>query len=111
MMAGGVVGDEVDRGERVAVGANAALLDAFAAPEIAQHRAIGVVADCGEVADARALARRRDREVRGVATEALEVDATAFGSGLVELDHRLAEGEDVDCVHVVAGASGAAFRA
>ena len=97
--------------KRVAVGADAALLDAFVAPELAQHRAVSVVADRREVADARALARRRDREVRGVTAEALEIDPAVFGAGLVELDHRLAEGEDVDCGHVVVGVSGAASRA
>ena len=102
MVAGGIVGDEVDRGEGVAIGGHAAVVDAFALPELAQHRAVGVVADRREVADARALARRRDREVRAVAAEALQVEAAAFGAGLVELDHRLAEGEDVDGGHVVA---------
>ena len=94
-MARGVVGDEVDGGEGVAVAAHAAVVDAFLAPHRAQHRAVDVVAERGDVAGARALARRGDGEVRGVAAEALQVEAPVGGAGLVELDHRLAEGEDV----------------
>ena len=58
-------------------------------------RAVDVVAEHRDVADARALARRRDREVGRVAAEALQVEPAAGVAGLVELDHRLAEGEDV----------------
>ena len=47
----------------------------------------------------RLLASGRDREVRGVAAEALQVKASVDGTGLVELDHRLAEGEDVHGGH------------
>ena len=74
-MARGVVGDEVDGGEGVGVGAHAAVVDAFLAPHRAQHRAVDVVAERGQVADARALARRGDGEVRRVAAEALQVEA------------------------------------
>ena len=94
-----VVADEVDRGERIGVGRDAGIVDPFFAPHRAQHRAVDVVAERREIADLRALPRRRDGEVRGVAAEALQIDAARGLAGLVELDHRLAEGEDVRCRH------------
>ena len=94
-----VVGDEVDGGEGVAVAAHAAVVDTFLAPHRAQHRAVDVVAERGQVAGARALSCRGDGEVRGVAAEALQVEAPVGGARLVELDHRLAEGEDVHGGH------------
>ena len=100
VMARGVVGDEVDGGKSVAVAAHAAVVDAFLAPHRAQHRAVDVVAERGDVAGARALARRGDSEVRGVAAEPLEVETPLGRARLVELDHRLAESEDVHGGHV-----------
>jgi len=96
VMPGFVVGDEVDRGEGVGIGDDAGVVDAFARPHRAQHRAVDVAAERREIADLGALARRRDREVRRVAAEALQIEPPVAVAGLVELDHRLAEGEDVE---------------
>jgi len=96
VVAARVVRDEVDRRERVGVAAHRRMVDAFAAPQRAQHRAVGVVAERADVGDARALARRGDGEVARVPAVALQVDAAVALARLVELDHRLAERDDVD---------------
>src|SRR5690606_17935994 len=72
------------------------VVHALLVPQAAQQGAIGVVAERAEVGHTRALARRRDGEVRGVATEALQVQAAFALTGLVELDHRLAQRDDVE---------------
>ena len=96
LVAARAVGDEVDRGEGGGVGPDAAVVHALLVPQGAQHAAVGVVAEGAEVADPRALAGRGDREIGAVAAEALQVEAAAALAGLVELDHGLAVGEDVE---------------
>ena len=96
VVAGRVVGDEVDGGEGAPIGADAARIDAFFGPERAQHPAVAVVANGREVAGVSTLARRRDREVRGVAAEALQPQAPVGLAALVELDHRFAERKELD---------------
>ena len=96
---------------------HAARIDTFPDPERAQKPAVGIVAEGGEVACAGALARCGDREVRGVAAEALQPEATFALAGPVELDHRLAKGGQFAprghiCLHGLhAGAPDFAFRA
>ena len=71
-----VVGHEVGRREAVRDRERTPRhVDALALPQLAQHAAEHVVADARDVADARALARGGDREVRRVAAEALQVGA------------------------------------
>ena len=60
-----------------------------------QQRAVGVVAQGADVRHAGALPGGGDREVGGVTPESLAVPGAALLAGLVELDHGLAERDDV----------------
>ncbi len=99
----GIVGHEIDGGECAGVAAHALVIDAFSTPEFAQLPAVRVVADGREVAGLRTLARRGNHEIRGVAAEALQEKPAAAFAPLVELDHGLAEGQDVEAAVVVHG--------
>ena len=109
VMACRVVGDEIDRGEGLGIGDHARVVDTLAIPQAAQHRAVGVVTERTDVGHPGALARGGDGEVAAVAAEALQVGTAVTLAGLIELDHRLAEGDDVEALEV--GAGGSACRA
>lgn len=68
--------------------------DAFGAPQIEEAGAAGILADGGEVGDARALACGSDGGVAGVAAVAGAV--IGLSGGLVEFEHGLAHADQVD---------------
>src|SRR5688572_25644102 len=87
------VRDEINRRRRLLVDEDAARVDAFALPQLEEHAPELVVADARHVGGARAAACGGDDHVGGIAPEALQ--ECLFGrSSLVELDHRLAYGND-----------------
>ena len=98
VMALRVMRDEIDAGQPAVGADHGGRIDALARPQ--RHEAVAghVVAECGDVADARALPCRGDRGVRGVAAVAFQVMPRAVGlqGKLVELQHRLAHAQQID---------------
>ena len=84
----------IRRGKGVGINGNTRGVDPLGLPQPEKHPAEQVVPHTRHVSDARALPRGRDREVRGIATKALQI-MLAVAIGLIEFDHRLADGDDV----------------
>ena len=99
-----VMRDEIHPGQRAIAADHAGGIDPFARPQRQQRLAGRVVADRGDVADPRPLARRRDGGVRGVAAVALQKQhaPVRLRRQLVELQHRLAHAQQIDRHHAPA---------
>src|SRR5579862_4665713 len=87
--------DEVDAGGRGGIDDNAVGVDVLVVPEAEQHVSMRVIADPADIAGPGALPRGRDQCVRRIAAEALQIQAR-IGPGLVELNHRLSQGHDIE---------------
>ncbi len=94
-MAGRAVIDEIEPGRCARMGRDMAVVDTFALPQAADRMAGAVIAERPEIADRHALARRRDRAVRGIAAMT-EQEGTALGAGRVELAERFAEAKEIE---------------
>ena len=95
-VAGLGMGDKNDTRRGVGVADDEGGVDALVAPQANKGVAEGVGAEAGEVGHRRPLAGRGDGEVGGVAAESLQVARRAGGvAHLVELQHRLADGDDL----------------
>src|ERR1700674_3268184 len=88
------VTDEVDAGGRCGVDGDAGGVDLLVAPEAQQHASELVVAELGDIPALGALPYGCDQRIRSITAESLQVRAR-IGIGLVELDHRFAQRDNV----------------
>src|SRR5437773_2676593 len=88
------VADEVDAGGRGRIDGDALGVDVLVVPELQQHASERVVAKLGDVRTFGALPRGGDQCIRSIASESLHVRAR-IRIGLVELDHRFAQRDDI----------------
>ena len=93
-MAVTAVRNKIDARRRERVGFDPGRVHALARPERAQRFAESVVAQAGQIGCARARAGRGNGAIARVSAETLAVDG-AIWPGLVELDHRLAQGDNI----------------
>ena len=96
MMAARIVRDEIHRRMTVGPAGDSGAVDAFRAPKLDERIAEAVLAQSSGKAHRCSLAGRGDRRVGGVAAEPLE-PARFARRGLVELDHWLAEADEIGC--------------
>jgi hypothetical protein len=93
--------DEIDRRGVGFGAADGAGVDPLLGPEAHEAIAGRVAAQGGDVGDAGALAGGGDGGVAGVAADAFEIEATTVGGlgKLVELQHRLADADQIGRFH------------
>ena len=94
LVAGRGVGDEADAGRRAGMAADAGRIEPFGLPQIEEGVAHPILPDTGDVAGRGSLARRGDRHVLRIATEALQPGAPVAFARPVEFDQRFADGDD-----------------
>src|SRR5947207_15623709 len=88
------VTDEVDAGGRSRIDGDALGVDVLVVPKLKQNASERVVAELGDVRTFGALPRGGDQCIRSIASESLHVRAR-IRIGLVELDHRFAQRDDI----------------
>ena len=87
--------DEVGAGGRCRIDGDALGVDVLVVPELQQHASERVVAELGDVTTFGALPHGGDQRIRSIAPESLHVRAR-IRIGLVELDHRFAQRDDIE---------------
>ena len=94
-MARWTVRHEIDARRRRPIRGHATRIHAFIRPQAQQRASERVVADARHVSCARAQPRRGDHHVRRVAAKPAHIGGGIVGARRIELNHRLADGDDV----------------
>src|SRR5213075_664177 len=87
---------EVDAGRSGGVDTDAFGIDPFFVPKREKHASELVIAELGDVGAPCTLAQRGNHHIRRVAAESLQISTPISVARLIELDHRLADGDDID---------------